>query len=188
MAATGAGQAQWVALWTHSHCEQIVHDQLVAKGFEAFLPCIRTWSRRAGVQRLIPMPMFPGYLFVHHAIDKHSYIEIVKSKGLVRILGARWDHLSTIPDSEIGALQTVLRAEMTVMPHPYLREGQRVRITRGPLSGVEGILVRTRPSRGLLVLSVERLLQSVAVEVDCTAVVPVGDHLPAQSTTHLHVA
>jgi transcription antitermination factor NusG len=132
--------------------------------------------------------MFPGYLFVHHAMDKKSYIEIVKSKGLVRILGARWDHLSTIPDVEIGALQKVLSAELTVMPHPYLREGQRVRISRGPLAGLEGILVRTRPSRGLLVLSVERLLQSVAVEVDCTAVVPVGDSAPALSTARMHVA
>jgi transcription antitermination factor NusG len=179
---------QWVALWTHSHCEQVVYDQLAAKGFEAFLPTIRTWSRRAGAQRLIPLPMFPGYLFVHHAIDKHSYIEIVKSKGLVRILGARWDHLSTIPEAEIGALQKVLSADVPVMPHAYLREGQRVRISKGPLTGLEGILVRSRPSRGLLVLSVERLHQSVAVEVDCTAVVAVGTTNSTESAARVSAA
>jgi transcription antitermination factor NusG len=59
------------------------------------------------------------------------------------------------------------------MPHPHLREGQRVRIEVGPLAGVEGILLRRRPNRGVLVLSVDLLCQSVAVEVDCTTVSPI---------------
>jgi transcription antitermination factor NusG len=166
--------AQWFALWTHSHCEQLVHDQLAAKGFETFLPTVRTWSRRAGTQRLIPIPMFPSYLFVHQAMDKRSYIEIMKSKGLVRILGARWDRLTAVANTEIEALQRIQNTELAVMPHPYLHEGQRVRINAGPLSGVEGILIRSRPNRGLLVISVDLLRQSVAVEVDCTLVTPLG--------------
>jgi transcription antitermination factor NusG len=170
---------QWFALWTHSHCEQVVHDQLLAKGFESFLPTIRTWSRRAGTQRLIPLPMFPSYLFVHHAMDKRSYVEMLKSKGLVRILGARWDDLTAVADTEIEALQRIQKSELTVMPHPYLHDGQRVRINAGPLAGVEGILLRSRPSRGLLVISVNLLRQSVAVEVDCTAVAPVGSAITA---------
>jgi transcription antitermination factor NusG len=46
-----------------------------------------------------------------------------------------------------------------------------VRIVRGPLAGVEGILLQTKATKGLLVLSIELLQRSVAVEVDCTAVV-----------------
>ncbi|PYR76095.1 MAG: hypothetical protein DMF86_13390 [Acidobacteria bacterium] len=63
-------RAEWFAIWTHSHCEQLVHDQLAGKGFEVFLPTIRVWSRRAGKRRLIPLPMFPGYLFAHCTMDK----------------------------------------------------------------------------------------------------------------------
>jgi len=48
-----------------------------------------------------------------------------------------------------------------------------VRLTCGPLADLDGILVRTKPNRGLLVISVELLKRSVAVEVDCTSVVPV---------------
>jgi transcription antitermination factor NusG len=166
--------AHWFALWTHSHCEQLVHDQLNAQGFSTFLPTIRTWSRRAGKQRLLAVPMFQSYLFIHHAIEKRSYIEILKTRGLVRILGTRWDSLIPVPDAEIEALQRIQDADLTILPHPYLREGQRVRIDQGPLAGLEGILVRYRPNRGVLVLAVELLRQSVAVEVDCTAVVPVG--------------
>lgn len=176
--AGGVADAPWFALWTHSNCEERVREQLAAKGFCAFLPTVRDWSRRAGVRRLISRPMFPSYLFVQHPIEKRSYIEIMKTQGMVRILGERWDRLEQIPTVEIDAIQRVVDTDLTVLPHPYLREGQRVRITDGALAGLEGILVRSRPQRGLLVLTVDLLRRSVAVEVDCTAVVPVDTHVP----------
>ena len=162
----------WHALWTRSHCEQLVHDQLAVKGFTLFLPKIDQWSRRGGVRRLIRVPLFPGYVFLHGAMDKGSYVEVLKARGLVQILGERWDRLATIPDVEIDAIQRIVGAKVLTLPYPYLREGQRVRITRGPLADVEGILVRTKPNRGLLVVSVDLLQRSVAAHVDCTWVVP----------------
>jgi transcription antitermination factor NusG len=167
-------QPGWYALWTQSHCEQLVHDQLRAKGLVAFLPTMRRWSRRSGVRRLIPVPMFPGYLFVQDVMDKNAYLEIVKTRGLVRILGERWDRLSPVPDDEVEALRRIVAADVEVMPHAYLREGDRVRVDAGFLAGLEGILIRTKPKRGLFVLSVELLHRSVAVEVDCTLVSPLN--------------
>lgn len=114
--------------------------------------------------------MFPGYLFIRHSLDKASYVEVLKSRGLVRILGERWDRLSSIPDDEIDAVRKVADAGLPVLPYLYLREGQRMRIQRGPLAGVEGIFVKGDPQKGLLVLSVELLQRSVAVEIDCTLV------------------
>jgi transcription termination/antitermination protein NusG len=160
----------WYAIYTRSHCEQLVGDQLTAKGFHIFLPKINVWSHRAGQRRLISVPMFPGYLFLRQAIDKTSYLDVGKARGLVRILGDRWDRLSVIPDAEIAAIHTTVCAAVPVMPHPYLREGQRVRITQGPLRGVEGILVQSKPAKGLLILSVDLLQRSIAVEIDCRVV------------------
>jgi transcriptional antiterminator NusG len=162
---------QWYALYTRSHCEQLVYEQLAARGFSVFLPKLDVWSRRGGVRHRISIPMFPSYLFLHHIMDKVGFIDVSKARGLVRVLGERWDRLSPVPESEINAIQRVLQAELPVAPHPYLREGQRVRITHGPLSGVEGILLQSKLSKGLLVLSIELLRRSVAVEVDATAVV-----------------
>jgi transcription termination/antitermination protein NusG len=178
--ATGSGELdvtpahqtrpQWYALYTRSHCEQLVYEQLAARGFSAYLPKLDVWSRRGGIRHRISMPMFPSYLFLRCIMDKTGFIEISKARGLVRILGERWDRLSIVPESEIDAIQRVLQAELPVAPHPYLREGQRVRITHGPLTGVEGILVQSKPNKGLLVLSIELLRRSIAVEVDATAV------------------
>jgi transcription antitermination factor NusG len=116
--------------------------------------------------------LFPGYLFLRQAMDKFSYIEILKAQGVSRILGERWDRLAAIPEREIAAIQKVLESRIGATLHPYLKEGQRVRITRGPLAQVEGILVRINPEKGLLVVSIDLLRRSVAVEVDCTLAVP----------------
>ena len=162
----------WHALWTHSHCEQLVRDQLLRAGYHAFLPTVDVWSRRRGIRRLIDVPMFPGYLFLRHAIDKKSYCEVSRVRGVVRVLGERWDCLARIPDEEMEAIEAVAMAREPVLPYPYLKEGQRARIVAGPLAGLEGILVKSRLDRGLLVLSVHLLQRSVAMSVDATAVVP----------------
>ena len=172
----GSGEAialRWHALWTRSHCERLVHDQLLARGFQLFFPEIDVWSTRGGVRRLIPAPMFPGYLFLRTAMDKTAYIDVIKARGLVRILGEQWDRLDVVPDAQIEALERIVAVRVPVLTYPFLHEGQRVRITRGPLADLEGVLVQIKPNKGLLVLSVDLLKRSVAVEVDCTHVHPV---------------
>lgn len=160
--------AKWYAIWTRSHSEQMVADQLLAKGLQVFLPKLSIWSRRGGVRHVIEVPMFSGYVFLNEIVDKNKYIEVIKARGVVRLLGERWDCLSPISDGEIESLQRVLDAGLPVMPHSYLREGQRVRVTGGPLKGVDGILVENRSQKGILVLSVDLLQRSVAVQIDCT--------------------
>lgn len=165
-----ADEANWYALWTHSHCEQLVQSQLMAKGYEAFLPRLAAWKRRGSDRWIAYQPMFPGYLFLRHAMNKVSYIDIMNSRGLVRVLGDRWDRLAAIPQDEIEAISTLIESGMPALPYPYLKAGQRVRIVAGVLAGVEGSLVETKAGKGMLVISVELLQRSVAVEIDCTLV------------------
>jgi transcription termination/antitermination protein NusG len=89
----------------------------------------------------------------------------------VRILGEHWDKLGVVTDAEIDSIQKVLQARVPILTQPYLKQGERVRIVAGPLTGAEGILVQTKPSKGMLVLSVDLLQRSLAVEVDCSTVV-----------------
>ena len=158
----------WHVLWTRSNCEQLVHDQLASSGFALFLPTVLSWCRRGGVRRLLRVPLFSGYVFLRHAIDKASYLQLCKARGLVRVLGEGWDQLAVIPDAEIESIQKIASSGAPILSHPYLRTGQRVRVTQGPLAHVEGIVVRSNAKKGLLVVSVELLQQSVAVHLDCT--------------------
>jgi len=163
-------EARWYAVWTRSHCEQLVLDQLAARGFETFLPCAFAWVRHAVGRRRTRAPLFPGYLFVRRRMDRDSHVEILKAHGAVRVLGERWDRLSVIPDDEIDAVRRAVSSGVPVYPHVALVEGDRVRITGGPLMGLQGIFLRGRPQKGLLVISVSLLRRGVAVEVDCTLV------------------
>lgn len=163
-------QGGWHVLWTRSNCEQLVHDQLATRGYELFLPTVDKWSRRRHARCLYRAPLFPGYLFIRHAVDPESYLEIAKARGLVRMLGSRWDNLAVVPERDIAMITQIHKSDIPRMPHPYLKKGQMVRIISGPLTNVEGVLLETEPRKGLLVLSLELLQRSIAVTVDCTAV------------------
>jgi transcription termination/antitermination protein NusG len=166
-----AAPCLWYALWTSSGCEQLVHDHLQLRGFVSFLPRIEIWSRRDAERRVISAPLFPGYLFLHHPImTRASYVELSRTRGLVRVLGERWDRLAVVPDREVDGLRKVLEARLPLTPYPDVRDGEHVRMLGGPLAGVEGILLRRTTNRGLLVLRVGLLQRGVAVEVDCTRV------------------
>jgi len=165
-----SNDAEWHALWTRSNCEKTVFDRLEPMGYEVFFPRVQAWTRRRGKRQLTHVPMFPGYLFMRHQMDKATHVEVLRSRGLVRILGERWDRLWSIPDKEIDAVVKLTNAGVVALPYPYLREGQRMRIQDGPLAGIEGIFVKGKPQKGLLVLSVELLKRSLAIEIDCTHV------------------
>jgi len=156
----------WYAIWTRSHCEQFVADQLSSVGFQIFCPQSLTWVTRGAVRRRVERPLFPGYVFVEHAMDKASHVAILKARGVVKVLGDRWDSLCTIPRHELEAVQRLVEMGVPIARHPHLQVGDRVRIVSGPLAGIEGLFVRARKTRGLLLLSLSLLQRSIAVEVD----------------------
>ena len=162
----------WYAVWLRSNYEHAVNRQLSAKGFEPFLPEVHTWSKRLGARRPVRLPMFPGYLFVRASLDKHRYIDLLKVQGVVRVLEDGWTRLTPVPDVEIDAIQQIAAAGVMVFPCAHLRGGERVRVLEGPLTGVEGIFVHDKPSKGRLVVSVDMLGRSIAVEMDAADVEP----------------
>jgi transcription antitermination factor NusG len=166
----------WHVLWTRSNSERLVREQLVAKGYEIFLPMIHQLAlgsvrgRREPIRRV---PMFKGYLFLRHRIDRTAFLDVSNTKGLVHILGARWDRLAQVPDEELASIKRAAESHEPLLPYPYLKVGSRVRIIRGTLTNAQGILVRTELAQGLLVISVGLLQRSVAVKVSCADVVPI---------------
>lgn len=166
-------ETAWWALYTRHQHEKVVADMLSAKGFDVFLPLydsIRRWKDR---QKLLSLPLFPCYVFVRGGFKRRS--QVVTTPGVHMIL-THGERLAIIPESEIQAIRRTVEARFRMEPHPFLRCGDRVRVTRGTLQGLEGILVRKK-NQFRLVLSVEMLAKSVAVEIDATDVKPVSDRI-----------
>ena len=142
---------------------------LTAKGFEVFLPVydsIRRWKDR---RKVLSLPLFPCYVFVRGRVD--GRLPVVSTPG-VHMLLTRGDQIAEVPEEEIGSIRRAVEGSFRVEPHPFLKIGERVRVTRGSLAGVEGILVRKK-NLYRLILSVDMLAQSVGVEVDASDVEPI---------------
>ena len=108
-------------------------------------------------------PLFPGYLFVHVPMTERR-LDIVKVPSVVRIVGSN-NGPEPIPDEQIQSLKHFVFAEIPLNPYPYLKEGDEVRIIRGALKGLRGILVEKK-SQFRFVLSVDLIQQSVSCEID----------------------
>lgn len=98
---------------------------------------------------------------------KYSHLDIDKTRSLVKLLGAQWNRLAAVPDRQTDSVRKVMDGDLPTSPCTDLREGQMVRITDGPLANVEGILHEHNARRGPPVVSIEVLLHSGSVEVDC---------------------
>jgi transcription antitermination factor NusG len=156
----------WWALYTRHQHEKVVADLLSAKGFEVFLPLyesLRSWKDR---KKVISLPLFPCYVLVRPDVNRR--LQVVSTPGVHMILG-QGGRDSAVPESDIEAIRRSVQVCSRVEPHPFLRCGERVRVMRGSLEGLEGILIRKR-NIYRLILSVDMLAQSVAVELSASDV------------------
>ena len=160
------GGPGWFAIYTKHQHEKLAAGSLAYKGFEVFLPlytAVRQWSDRT---KELSLPLFPCYLFLRRGLEQRlSILTTPGVQGLVGFAGVA----AIIPDVEIEALRRALVRGARVEPHPFLKCGDWVRVKCGPLEGIEGVLVRHK-SQFRLVLSVELVQKSAAVEVDAWGV------------------
>jgi transcription antitermination factor NusG len=160
----------WWAIYTRHQHEKTVAEILKMKGVEVFLPLYPSMRRWKDRRQLLYLPLFPGYVFVRERLAQK--LHVLTTPGVHMIL-SQGDRAALIPEDEIEAIRRTVSGERPVEPHPFLKCGERVRVTRGSLSGIEGILVRKK-NVFRLVLTVQMLAQSVAVEIDASDVEPLG--------------
>lgn len=163
-----AERSDWNALYTRHQHEKIIADYLARNGIEVFLPMysvIRQWSDR---RKCLSLPLFPCYVFLRSCFEQRwKILDTPGVHSFVMFSGRP----AAIPDDEIAAIRKATGSSLRVEPHPFLRCGDWVRVKSGPLVGIEGILVRKKASYRL-VLSLQLLGKSMAVEVDAFTVEP----------------
>jgi transcription antitermination factor NusG len=152
----------WYALYTNTRHEKVVARQLEDRCVETFLPLYRTWHRWKDRRKQVELALFPSYVFVR--IEEHNKMHVLKASGAVNLVSFN-GKLAALPDEEIEALRNALENHVLAEPCPYLRVGRKVRVVRGPMAGAEGILSRKK-DKYRVVISVDVLMRSVAVEVD----------------------
>jgi len=154
---------RWFAVRTATRWELKASSELTRRGMENYLPLGRSkrnWSDRI---KIINQPIFPGYIFVRFQPDDR--IRVLEAPGVKQIVGIGHTP-APMEDSEIENLKKLAASHALLAPWPYLHAGQRIRVQRGPLAGVEGFVVSAGHDNLRIVVSVNLLQRSVAAEVD----------------------
>jgi len=165
------GERKWYAVFTLPQNEKSAVRQLALREVEAFLPTyetVKVWKNRQRVK--IVMPLFPTYLFVN--IERRQRVSVLQSPGVIHIVGNKHED-TPIADSEIELLRSGVQGR-TVEPYRELVVGKTVRIRRGSMEGIQGVLVRK--GNGLrFVLNLKLINQSAAIEIAAEDLEQVAD-------------
>ncbi len=161
-------EQHWYAAYTCAQHEKRVAAELGMREVERFLPLyssVRRWKDR---RVTLDLPLFPGYVFVRLAL--RDRLRVAQIPSVVRLVG--FGGLPTaLPDTEMEIMRSGLSQSLRAEPHPFLTVGRRVRIAGGPFAGLEGVLKGKKNSLRVVV-SLELIQRSVAVDVDIADVVP----------------
>lgn len=158
---------QWFVVRVRPNCEWKAAASLGGRGFEVLVPDYERIAKR-NPRRPARLPLFPGYLFCQ--FDGRSLVPILSAAAVIQVL-SRNGLPEPVEHAEILSITTLIDCGMPLQPWPTFERGQQVRIFSGPLSGVEGFVIRDE-ARTKLVISVSLLQRSVVAEIDRAWVQP----------------
>jgi len=167
-AETAAPSPRWYAAYVCARHEKRIARQLEERHLNCFLPTYRSVRRWKDRRKELEMVLFPGYVFVQ--MDPGDRLRVLQLPKVVRFVSFNGQPVA-LPDAELEGLRTGLASGVRALPHPYLRAGRRVKIVYGPMAGAHGILTRWKDTLRV-VISMEAIMRSVAVEIDAADVVP----------------
>ncbi|WP_420266048.1 UpxY family transcription antiterminator [Candidatus Magnetominusculus dajiuhuensis] len=161
----------WYCVYVRPRHEFKVLERLVKAQKEAFLPSVHRLSKWKDRKKLVEFPLFPNYLFVRSIDGPEDKRLVLQTQGVVCFVGSNHGGCGyeSVPDEQIASLMKIIESKETVNPYPFLMEGHKVRVKRGPFAGVDGLLVKKKGLHKLVVL-IDMLQQGVSVEIDASDV------------------
>jgi transcription termination/antitermination protein NusG len=181
---------RWFAVYVRSRHEARVAKHFKDREIEFFLPLYKEERRWSDRKVEIEFPLFPGYLFVRMRRTLETLWRVVEVPGVITIVG-RGQSPEALEDTEIEQLKTAMSKGKDPRPHAFIKAGERVMITDGPLAGSSGIWLREK-NKNRVVLQLDAIQRSMSVEVDAGAIVlihegnttPIKDGYAAYTVLH----
>ncbi|MFP4446905.1 MAG: transcription termination/antitermination protein NusG [Desulfosudaceae bacterium] len=169
-------EAAWYVLHTRSKFEKTVYEGLCRKGREVFLPTVTVRSRRRDRKVYLQQPLFPGYLFVRTENTPERRLDILKTTGVVKLVGNR-DQPLPVDGVIVDSIKIIVDAEQQVQTMEGLRPGQSVHVVCGPFAGVYGVFERYQ-GVDRVVVNIDAMGRAAAVNVAADEVEPLEGKKP----------
>ena len=157
----------WYVAHTKSRREKALAKYLADAGIGYCLPMYKHRQTSQKRVRYSLTPLFSGYVFFRG--DDFERYSALRSNQIARLIEVQSPSQLI---NELSNIQHVILQEASVYPYDYVAEGQSVRIKKGPLKDVEGIIIR-KDRHCRLVLSVTPIMQSMAITIDADMVEPI---------------
>lgn len=155
----------WWAIHTRAHFERMVQQQLIARSLQTLLPTYRTYSRRKDRKKVITLPLFAGYLFVHTDLTSlDTRVAVLRARGVTQIVGGP-DGPLPVPDQEIENVTRLCSSDRLLEPWGRIEVGKRVRVVSGGLAGVTGVVLDVLGKGRKIICNIELLGRAVAAEL-----------------------
>lgn len=154
---------QWFAVQTRYRFEKKVVAQLNHKSCEVYLPLLTEQHKWSDRQKVVTIPLFPGYAFVHIDQSCDARQTVLQTAGLIGFV-AFGGAVVAVPPKQIEDLRLLLQKKGPFSLHAFVRDGQSVRIRGGCLDGLEGVLMQHE--KGKLLISIESIQRSLAIGIE----------------------
>jgi transcription antitermination factor NusG len=153
---------RWFVLHTLSRQEKAAALVAEAAGGKCFLPTVRRVTYYAHRRRVVESPLFASYVFLWGAVE-HAYAA-VQLKRVAQVLPV---HDQDQFEHEIRQVRLATEGCAELSPYRMFSCGRYVRVTAGPLEGLEGVVEDAkRPTR--LVLKVHAVGRALSLEIDAS--------------------
>jgi len=155
-------ETKWYAVYTRPRFEKQVLKGLLDQGIEGYLPLIKTMRQWSDRKKLVEVPLFNSYVFVH--IDRSFYDQVLQTHGVVKYITFE-GKAATIPSEQIDNLKIIVDSnEMVETKWEARRKGDNVMVTAGSLKGLKGELI-TEGNRKKVLVRIEGIDQNLTIEV-----------------------
>lgn len=149
----------WWVLHTKPRQEKALARYLLSQDIPFYLPLVKkTTVRRRHIDSRVPL--LAGYLFL--CGDEHQRLASLKTNRVVHVLEVAEPERLV---NDLRQLQRLIESDAPLTPERRLARGDRIRVCRGPLAGLEGVVL-TRRGRRRLLIAVDLLQQGASVEIE----------------------
>ena len=155
---------KWYVLHTKSRFEKVVNEGLLKKSFDAFLPTTHVKSKRRDRKVMLGLPIFPGYTFVKTVLNAETNLSILKTAGVVRIIGNMKGPVH-VPSNVVESLQIMVKNSTTLKAESRFKKGAEIIVLYGPFAGITGIFSKYKGA-GRVYVNIPLLGQTTSVEIE----------------------
>jgi len=156
----------WVVVHSRPRAEKKITAFCDLQHFNSYLPLHEKTHTYGSRKRIYALPLFTGYVFC--CVDARGRSLLKQNRHVANVLDV-CDQAALL--AQLNQVRQALAAGKIVEVLPYLEAGSRVRVTAGPLKGLEGVVMRVKGGMRI-VLNVDMIMQAVVAEVDGDCLAP----------------